>query len=410
MQLRTCSTLALFAALLPMACSSGSGSSGGPGTPGSSTSQLLLDPTAGATTDVTVQVEVVALERADGSLTTDLLPGSGSLDLVRTDGATETLGIDAPPAGSYVALRILLAGSEAVVDSGGAARRISLGSRELRVPFANAVDASNGLLLGLRHTAAFVDPGENGTWQPALAPADPDVLSLRLARVDVASTSLDGTVLGTLGDRAVELFFAPDAVLLRDPDLEPLSIDAFVNGVAPGHRLLVDGLLELGRTVQVSAAVDLGPRDRSGRGNNGFGEIRGVILEFDDEDEFDMSVLEVLSGRDRLPDPLPRRIEVDVDDSRLFVVPQPGRPAGPIEADDLEVGMTVQVRWREPIDDDESWRGLGSPTSVGASRRSNVGVSAWEGTGDEASESSWMGIKRLCDCDAFSADSGKHDW
>ena len=109
MQLRTCSTLALFAALLPMACSSGSGSSGGPGTPGSSTSQLLLDPTAGATTDVTVQVEVVALERADGSLTTDLLPGSGSLDLVRTDGATETLGIDAPPAGSYVALRILLA-------------------------------------------------------------------------------------------------------------------------------------------------------------------------------------------------------------------------------------------------------------------------------------------------------------
>ena len=71
---------------------------------------------------------------------------------------------------------------------------------------------------------------------------------------------------------------------------------------------------------------------------------------------------------------------------------------------------SVGVGGSEPIDDDESWRGLGSPTSVGASRRSNVGVSAWEGTGDEASESSWMGIKRLCDCDAFSADSGKHDW
>lgn len=351
--------IASLALLLP-ACSGGGGDAGPGAGGGEAASSLLFDTGVSSRATAGARVDAVAFERADGSMTDNLLATPGECELVRPDAATRALGLREIPAGTYVAARILLGSGSAWMQEGMGRAALRLASTDLRAPFTTPIDVAAGAVpqIGLRHVAGSTPPTVGVPWVPVLEGGDADRLPLRLARAVVRSVDVGGdpqvtVTLDDLTDRTVALAFDDQAVLLREPALEPLGVAAFVGGLEVGDRLLIDGVLRTAaRAVDVDAAVDLGP---SGDASEDHGRLGGVIVQVEDGGRLvDIAWTGIDSGRGLLPDPLPSILRFDAADARIKWVPRHRRHPGLLEEDALRVGMTVVVLWHgaassEPI-------------------------------------------------------------
>lgn len=342
--------VALFALVLCGITACGGGSSASFSS--SFSTSLYLDGAAGIDAEITGILASARLETPTGELGDELLATETELALARRDGTGELVALRGIGPGPWSALVLRFA------DGSLRARRpaapevaLAPGAHVMRVPFAAPWQGSaSTTALALRHLEP-VAPQPVGAlldWRPETELAPVDVVPLRFALVDVlrvdrAARTAIGSLVG-MDARQVTLEFAEDALLLREPSPDPLGLDAFLAGLDPGARLVVDGFLDAEDRLVVLAAIDRGASEQPGQGQKG--RLRAAILELVPGGEtFRAAVLEVQKGSWLLPEPQPVEILVDASDARIRWSPRRGRHAGHLPFSALARGMIVELEW-----------------------------------------------------------------
>jgi hypothetical protein len=348
-------TVAAFAFLAPLvallaACSGGSGPA--PSQSGSAADTwIVIDPAAGSSDVLTARLEAVALETSDGAVTANLLEAPRQVEVADPAGKLTGVRVSAPPAGSYQALHLLLgADSVRVQRPSGRAERVDLRAANLRVPFAQPVTGRASWIV-LRHAESLALAPHAPRWDPEFVVATEEIIPLRLAVAEVVAVdlaSLGATVaLRDFDGMRASLRFTDDAVLLREPELVRLDVDAFVRSLEAGTQLLVDGIL-MGDHIDATSAIALDDDEPPGRGAKTV--IRGTILELlPDTHDFRVSIQEVRKGEGNLPSPRPETLLVSTDDAQIRFPRRLHRGNRPVEFGALEVGQFVEVDWHGPV-------------------------------------------------------------
>lgn len=303
---------ALF--LVPAACGGGGGAAAGgnaaPGQPGAV--YVALDTATGSEALVQFQVAAVALERADGSLTGNLLGTPQMVTFADPSGELDGLALASVPTGDYDSVHLLIApGSGIALYPNGTTAPVTLAA-DLEVPIAD----------GLQHLAtgrSWLALGQNGArppaagaalrqWQPAMS-CRADGSTQTLYGVRVAAVQAGGLVtqVGVVDDGALQVEFAAGCVF----DDHPRGADDFLRSSARGDDLALDGTLHRdGRFVASHV-------HRHGRGNDG-PRLLGRITELRPAtSSFVLHVLAEVRRGDRRLLPVPEDVLVDATAARI---------------------------------------------------------------------------------------------
>ncbi|MGE3172857.1 MAG: hypothetical protein AB7O97_09525 [Planctomycetota bacterium] len=239
--MRSASILALLSSLALLAgCGSGDA---GSSTAGPVTLPLLLtfDTAAGFDAVVTVQVAAVALERADGTATGNLLPAPQALRVADPLGAPTGLQLIAAPAGDYTAVHLITAPGSALAHTAAGPVPVQLADPDLRAAFAAPVRLGGGGWIDVRHDAPLGLTARGGALAGAL-----ELVAARAserASFDVTLTvdAVAGdTLLAVLdGGGAQVVAVLDDDAALHDDEGRTVDAAAFAAGCAAGA--VVDG-------------------------------------------------------------------------------------------------------------------------------------------------------------------------
>lgn len=327
------------------ACSSSGGRSSDSTSP--TPAALLIDTEAGGDSTLTARVDVVVFERGDGSFTDNLLPTGGTLALARPSAASAGVNLPAVPAGTYVALRLMLA-ENGVTASGsdGRGEVVVPSTRDVRVPLNTATQISDGGVrwLVLRHNG---EPGlvRDGTgrltWQPNLLARLGDVQPLH--DVVVSVSSIDGdVVVGTLsscGGMSVRGRLSDDSSLSDDSGSRDRA--GFLRDVRSGDDLECDGELSHDSSLHMRRA------HRRGRGANE-SKLYGQIIELQPSvPALRVQVQEVVRGGAGIGTPLPV-LTVRTTGALIY---RSGAREVRLDFGAFATGQRVEVEWRGGITD-----------------------------------------------------------
>jgi hypothetical protein len=320
----------------------GSAASSAPigGSPGSV--HLLVDTATGSDALVQFQVAAVAFERADGSLTGNVLPTPAAVTFADPSGEADGLLLQDVPTGDYASVHLLLApGSGVGLYSDGTMAAVT-GNADLEVPLAG----------GFQHSATargWLAIGHNGGLPPTAASVDRNWALAMSGRTDGSAQALQGLRIAAVqspvlvaqapvaGDGALQVEFAAGCSF----DDHPGGRDDFLRACARGDDVSADGTLHRdGRFVADHVR-------RSGRANDGprllgrIGELRPATTSF---------VLQVQAevrrgGRRLLPTP----VEVLVDASLARMHASDTRRV--LTFGELATGQLAKVEWtsRTPV-------------------------------------------------------------
>ncbi len=331
------------------ACSGGSGRVSGSAAPPANRLDLFVNTQTGSDVTITGRLSVVALEAADGSFTTDLLPGDPEVTLSQPMGElTGPRLLDAPP-GTYVAARLAFASRElAGVLADGTEVVIVLPQSDFRLPLSRPLVLNSGpqSWFTLHHDGPveLVRVGDELTWSPRWVAQTAEVELLRGARVrvtgfDAVRHLVDGRLL-SMNELPVVLDLSRADELRRGDEM--VGLDAFFAALRADDVLSVDGWLDQwGNVLVISAEV----RDDDRRDQKS--EVRGEVVELmPDRSSFLLHVLAIRKDRAGLPEARPLRLTVQVAArTKIKWVPRHGRHAGHLSFAALRVGMLVDVEW-----------------------------------------------------------------
>ncbi len=345
MRLFTSTVLSLGLALVA-ACSS-SGSESGNSNSASSTS-LLVDTGAGGGYALEARVDVLAFERVDGSFTDNVLPTSATLALARPSAASAGVNLPAVPAGTYVALRLLLAeNGVTALGSDGRAENVTPTVRDVRVPFAAPTLLSDGGVrwLVLNHNGAPAitrDAAGRLTWQPSLVTRLGDVQPLHDVVVTVAAIEGDHLIgtLSSAGGMSVRGRLSDDSSLSDDSGSRDRA--GFLRDSRSGDDLLCDGVLSH------DGSLHLGRAHRRSRSSADESKLYGQIVELlPSVPALRVQVQELVRGGVGIGTPLPV-LTVRTGSAQIH---RSGVRSLRLDFSAFAVGQRVEVEWRGAVAD-----------------------------------------------------------
>src|SRR5436190_3642578 len=159
------------------ACSGGGSGNGNPPAASANGVHVVLDTAGGQDALVQARVTAVTLQRADGSRTGNLLASPRTVTLSDPSGEAESLDLRGTPAGSFVALHLLLApGSAAALLPDGSTVPVALPSDDVGIVFEDDFTTSGASddWLAVRHGGVRSLAGGNPlSWSPSLIGGPP---------------------------------------------------------------------------------------------------------------------------------------------------------------------------------------------------------------------------------------------
>lgn len=344
--------LACLALLALASCSSGGKPAAGSNSEIVRDLDLVVNTSGAAEAKLVGRISVVALERADGEFTANLL--DGDLDLVLADPAGEAsfARMRNAPAGTYVAVNLAFSTTRVQAQPrSGEPFVVELPRRDFRVllsqPMTLASAAQAWFTLVHEGPITLERSGEQWTWNPTWVAQPSEAQLLRGARAQVASFDQSRRLIDALLAPAatpVVLDLTRATTLLREGAL--LDLDQFFAALQVGEQITFDGWLDEWRNIAVVAAwIDT---DRGARGAKS--EVRGEIVELQPQTQsFTLLVQEIRKDRAGLPSERPLRLSVTVGErTRIKWLPRLGRHRGHLPYSALQVGMRVDVEWHGP--------------------------------------------------------------
>ena len=158
-------TLSIFSSLLMLSCSGGSGS-GGAGIGAGAPSMLVVDSQAGSDVELSVQLQALALERVDGTITTNLLAPGTTIKVSDPGGKVAGVDLQSIEPGVFVALQLALVEGSLVASQGGQPITVAPSALLHRVEFARPLSTMAGesqRVLALREGGGSGPQGGGGS-------------------------------------------------------------------------------------------------------------------------------------------------------------------------------------------------------------------------------------------------------
>ncbi|MBK8097195.1 MAG: hypothetical protein IPK26_08810 [Planctomycetes bacterium] len=231
------------------ACGNGNDGSTLPIDPAPNTAQVTLDTAAGVDATIRAQVVAATLERADGTLTANLLPAPRMVTFADPNGQADGVALRNYPPATYRRLHLVTApGSCTATARDGSQTPVDLTATSLAIEFeAEVVHRSGHRWLIARHGAFTPLTTTNGRlgWNPALVGGDAAGTALPAACITVAAVVND-SIYGTFdGDasRRVQLEFELGSQLLDDHGMPRTRLE-FLRELTAGDELGVSGVVD----------------------------------------------------------------------------------------------------------------------------------------------------------------------
>lgn len=274
---------------LAAGCGGGGGTSTGSTQPPASASTLdvVLASGAGTTANVSAVVDGVVLERADGTMTGNLLDASRSVTLVHPLAVPDALALANVPPGTYAAVHVafrqgsgVLRGADgqshafavpgvlrAGLDDGPATVGAGRSAWQFHHRVPAPVSASQGVPWSLDMGCSS---GQSLAW---------DSVTVQVAAVDATNATVDVVWNGTNNGFPVQLVF-DDNSILQSRSGALVDLTTFLGQLTPGGYVEVDGVLGADYHLLVRRAK---PEDGpgSGSGSGGENKILGTITSTD---------------------------------------------------------------------------------------------------------------------------------
>jgi len=304
---------------------------------------IVVDTSRAGTYGLDARIDVLALERGDGSFTPNLLSGSATVAIARPSGTSDGLALAELPPGVYVALRLLLAEDGVVAtDAQGRRETVAVASRDVRVAFARPVDWQGGGIrwLGLQSVAEPElqrDASGRLVWMPHLAvrPGDLQPVTRAVFTVTAVQGEEVSGVLASCGRLPVRARFHEDCVLSDDGG--PRDRGGFLRDLRGNDEIECDGTLAHDGVVHVRRA------HRRGRGPSASSKIHGDVVELRPAvPAIAVQVREVVRGGAGIGSPLP----VLVVHTAGAKIHRSGFPQERLGFEAFAVGQVVEVEWR----------------------------------------------------------------
>jgi len=311
-------------------------------------SALVVQPSPSTDFTVEARIEVIALERPDGSFSSNLLPAGGTAVLMSPRTGQNGLALTGLPPGVYVAARLAL-GEDGVVaiDANGQRQAVTLPSRELRATFeAPATVAGQRWLLLEPNPPAPLARGSGGLeWAPVLRARIEGEQAVEgvvtVVAVHAQEHAFDA-VADDLGGLRIRVQVPPGCDLGDSGGSR--SRDEFFAGLGADDRVAVCAVL----TDLATMVLSCGHRHdrRSGVRHHAF----GTIVELDPAQQaFVMQVREVDAGAS-ISRVFPRpRLRVLAGSARIH---RSGYRNIHLDFGALATGMQVEVEWHGEIAQD----------------------------------------------------------
>lgn len=336
-------------------CGGGGGSSSADTSPSATptSAALLINTSAGVIERVEGRLLGLMLEDSSGGFSENLLPRDQVVALTDPLGSTETVEIDAVPDGVFVAAHMVFVEDSMVVTGPlGARQPLPDAPTTLRAVFDKPLDNRGGGAprVQVRHSGDSLlrqISGGRYRFTPVLFGGEGDVALFFGALVEVLRVdSANLKAVGAIGDLEFMLKFDPSTILVREPMEDPISVDAFVDGLEEGAWLLLDGALD-GDVLLVRSAVDLEEDPTPTRPGTGRkSKMLGVITSIDaDAESYGFDVIGIQKAGRGVPVDFPISLEVQAGDARIKVVPRRGRHRGHLPFSALEPDMLVETEW-----------------------------------------------------------------
>ncbi|HKX45506.1 MAG TPA: DUF4382 domain-containing protein [Planctomycetota bacterium] len=352
-------------ALLGLAACGGSGATDAPAL--AQGDLLLTDAPADELLYLRAELRSLALERADGTLTGELLDGPVPVDVVHLDGLSRWLSTGNLAPGTYTAAHLGFdpLEFEAAAQDGTPVTVVAI-EDTLRAEFAEPVTLGPGayrrfvadfdLLNSLEGDVAsgtlYLAPTGPGEAEAGEEPRPVDPFLGIVLEVHPAESTLvvrafaHGDLEAPVGP--VRVTVTPDTVLL-DVDGDPFpSVGAFFAALVPSVTLVeVEGALVGGELQASLISIE------EGHGPGGVvAELRGRIVELDPGLGFELLIQDVLQGTALVESVLgalgdPASIAVSIGPDTHFAF-EDGEPT---TADSLAVGQEVRVEFLEFVDE-----------------------------------------------------------
>ena len=268
----------LLLVLATGACSGGGGSSANTVASTGQDLQVLVDTSTASGATLDAQVDVIVLERVDGTFTSNLLAAPQLLRLADPSGRPATLQLVNAPIGSYQAARILFHGDGGTLrTSDGKSWSLHCEPMDDRVLFdeVHRHELGDHRFLALRHHGRIevVEDGSGGRrWRPdfsgrsgaaeAFGPVE-----LRVRKIDAANSQFAAELHAHGGEVAVTVS-VPESASLYGTTKTLIDRATFFAQLLVGAEVKATGTLETGMVFRVAVArLDDGPI--SGGGGNG---------------------------------------------------------------------------------------------------------------------------------------------
>ena len=286
MQLST--PAALFALLCVTACSGGGGSPASNRTSGQNL-EILVDTSTGSGSTVTAQIDVVALERVDGTFTNNLLQTPISLTLADPSGRPAVLHLTGVEPGAYQAVRLLFHPDGGTLED-STKKMFSLRTEPMddRVVLDEVIVTRPGddRFLALRHHGE-IEVGDDGgggrRWRPDLSgrngAAQPLALvELLVASIDAGRFRFSAAMHAHGGEVVVEVV-VPETAKLFGVAKNAIDRATFFTQLKSGSEVKAAGKLDAGLVFTADVArLDDGPVG-GGAGGGVMPESEGKIAE-----------------------------------------------------------------------------------------------------------------------------------
>jgi hypothetical protein len=261
------------------------------------------------------------------------------------------------PRRPWIAVHLLFVrDSLEAVLANGRDHKVHLPGNMLRVPLRSPAAPSTAWL-ELRHASELdlrLETSGDLAWRSQMIGAPGEVRRLLDAEIEILSVDVSSaSAIGELEDcdeMPVKLVFSDDAFLFDPPSIERLTVVEFLQRLQPGDRIVVDGLLDDDRVVEVFAAlIDERAADQ-GRGNKN--KVEGSIVELLPESRaFRLRLMRVKKAGAGFPSPTPRELTIGAGDAKIKHLPRRGRHRGHLAYDSLDKGMFVEVEWHGAVVD-----------------------------------------------------------
>ena len=333
--------------LLGAGCGSGGGG-GAPGNPQPQSLFALVDTSTGSDALVTARVQGVVLEDGQGARMPLALDRPAEVVLAHPAASSSMLELPAPSSGAWSTMHLVIQADSVRARLGsGPERSVEVPNGVMTVHFAEKLTpATRGF--AIRHAKKLELQDQNGRlrWTSVLVAMAPEGVLLKDAHVVVDSVDVDARrAHGRLVDNerlAVALEFPESARLVRDTSNELLSPTRFLEGLTNGSRLIVDGIMDRERRIQVSAAI----HSVEDRDDNKKSKVEGTIAEILERDKaFKLRVVRVKKNRAQLP-AAPFTLHVRAASSKIRYLGRLSRHFRDFAS--LRRGMFIELEFKGP--------------------------------------------------------------